>query len=69
MDSNVGSTDKLARIVVGAVAGLLSLATLAGAVAAPTVVAPLAGVVAVLMLGTAFTNRCAVYSLLGISTR
>lgn len=69
MDTNVGSTDKIARIAVGALAGLLSLAALADAVAISGLGALLLGVVAVLMLGTAFTSKCAVYSALGISTR
>ncbi|WP_284014830.1 YgaP family membrane protein [Halobaculum litoreum] len=69
METNVGSTDKLARIVVGALAGVLSLATLANAVPLPTVGALLLGAVAVIMLVTAFTSSCAVYSVLGISTR
>ena len=69
METNVGSTDKLVRIVIGALAGAISLATLAEAVALPSVAALALGVVAVLMLGTAFTNRCAVYSVLGMSTR
>lgn len=69
MDTNVGSTDKTVRILVGAVAGLLSLATLAGAVSLPSVAALVLGVVAVLLLVTGATSRCALYSALGISTR
>jgi hypothetical protein len=69
MEANVGSTDKLARIVVGAVAGTVSLAGLADAVAVTGVVSLVLGVVAILMLGTAFTSKCALYSALGVSTR
>ncbi|MFC6784481.1 DUF2892 domain-containing protein [Halobaculum halobium] len=69
MEMNVGSTDKLARIAVGALAGAVSLAGLAGAVEVQGVVSLVLGVVAALMLGTAFTSKCALYSALGISTR
>jgi len=69
METNVGSTDRLVRIVVGALAGIVSLAGLAQVVELQGAVSLLLGIVAVLMLGTAFTNRCAVYSLLGVNTR
>lgn len=69
METNVGSTDKLVRIAVGAIAGFVSLAGLAQIVELQGVVSLLLGIVAILMLGTAFTNKCAVYSLLGVSTR
>ncbi|SDN13709.1 Protein of unknown function [Halogranum gelatinilyticum] len=69
MEANVGSTDKTVRILVGAGAGIASLAVLAGAVSLPSVASLLLGVVAVLLLGTAFTSKCALYSALGISTR
>jgi len=69
METNVGSSDKLVRIVVGALAGIVSLAGLAQVVELQGVVSLLLGIVAILMLGTAFTNKCAVYSLLGVSTR
>lgn len=69
MDTNVGSTDKLVRIAVGAVAGIVSLAGLAQVMELQGIVSLALGIVAILMLGTAFTSRCAVYSLLGVSTR
>jgi len=69
METNVGSSDKLVRIVVGALAGIVSLAGLAQVVELQGVVSLLLGIVAILMLGTAFTNKCAVYSLFGVSTR
>ena len=40
MEKNVGSNDKVVRIVVGAVAGVLSLAVLGGQVGLPTVASP-----------------------------
>lgn len=69
METNVGSTDKTVRMLVGAVAGSVSLAVLAGSVPLPGVASLVLGVVALLMLGTAFTSKCALYSALGISTR
>ncbi|QZX99156.1 YgaP family membrane protein [Halobaculum rubrum] len=69
METNVGSTDKLVRIAVGAIAGIVSLAGLAQVVELQGVVSLVLGIVAVLMLGTAFANTCAVYSALGVSTR
>ena len=68
MDINVGATDKSVRTVVGAVAGVLSLAILAGQLGAPALASPVLGVVALVMLGTAATRSCPVYSVLGMST-
>lgn len=68
MKQNVGSLDKTARIAVGAVAGMLSLAVLGGQVGLPTIASPVLGVVALMMLGTAVTGTCGLYSLLGVDT-
>ncbi len=68
MDVNVGSTDKLTRIAVGAVAGLLSIGVLVGSVSLPAVLSPVLGLVAVIMLVTGYTGLCPVYSLLGVDT-
>ncbi|WP_181693062.1 DUF2892 domain-containing protein [Natronomonas sp. LN261] len=68
MNKNVGSTDRLIRTLVGAISGLVSLAILAGVVSLPTIVSPVLGVVAVMMLGTALTGTCALYSILGLDT-
>ena len=69
METNVGPTDKLVRIAVGAIVGSVSLAGLAQVVELSGVVSLVLGIVAILMLGTDFTNTCAVYSALGVSTR
>ncbi|WP_277554021.1 YgaP family membrane protein [Halobaculum limi] len=69
MDTNVGPTDKTVRILVGALAGALSLATLASVVSLPSIAALVLGIVAVILLVTGATSRCALYSALGISTR
>lgn len=68
MNKNVGSTDKMFRTLVGALAGVVSLATLAGAVPLPAVISPVLGVVAIMMLGTALTGTCGLYSVLGVDT-
>lgn len=68
MEKNVGSTDRSVRTLIGAVAGLLSLAILANAVSLPEVASPVLGVVAIIMLGTAATGTCGLYSVLGVDT-
>jgi len=68
MNINVGATDKLVRTIIGAIAGVLSLAILAEQLPAPALASPLLGVVALIMLGTAATRFCPVYSVLGMST-
>jgi len=68
MDVNVGQTDKTVRIVIGAIIGLLSLATLAGAVPLPAIAAPVLGVGALILLITGYTGFCGLYSVLGVDT-
>ncbi|ELZ49998.1 hypothetical protein C464_03427 [Halorubrum coriense DSM 10284] len=68
MNQNVGSTDKRVRTAVGAVAGAVSLATLAGSAPLPDIAAPVLGVVAIAMLATAATGTCGLYSVLGVDT-
>jgi len=68
MDINVGATDKSVRTIIGAIAGVLSLAILAGQLAVPVLASPVLGLVALMMLGTAATGSCPVYSVLGMST-
>lgn len=68
METNVGATDQSVRTVIGAVAGVVSLAVLTGQLAAPALVSPVLGLVALVMLGTAATNSCPLYSVLGMST-
>ncbi|MCU4719650.1 YgaP family membrane protein [Halapricum hydrolyticum] len=68
MEQNVGSLDKNVRIAVGAVAGTVSLAVLGGQVDLPEIASPVLGIVAVMMLATAVTGTCGLYSVLGIDT-
>lgn len=73
MEETVGDTDKVVRIVLGAVFGLLSLGILADmlpeSISMPLIAAPVLGLVAIVLLGTAFTSKCALYSALGIDTK
>jgi hypothetical protein len=68
MERNVGSMDRRLRTTVGAVAGTASLATLVGAGSLPAVLSPVLGLVAIMMLATAATGACPVYSLLGVDS-
>ncbi|MBC5793338.1 MAG: DUF2892 domain-containing protein [Nanohaloarchaea archaeon] len=72
MEENVGDTDSLVRIVVGAVAGLLSLGILADVLPAsmnlPEIASPILGIIAIALLATGFTSKCGLYSALGINT-
>ena len=68
MKQNIGSLDGTVRILIGAVAGLLSLAILASAVSLPAIVSPVLGVVSVIMLGPGLIGSCPLYTLLGLDT-
>jgi len=68
MERNVGSTDALVRVLVGALLGAASLAVLGGYVEAAAILSPVLGLAAVLLLATGLTNTCGVYGALGVST-
>lgn len=68
MDTNVGSMDRRARTALGAVSGTVSLTILAGVVALPAVVSLVLGIVALVLLATAATGSCGLYSVLGVDT-
>jgi hypothetical protein len=65
---NVGETDRMVRIGIGALAGLISLAILANVVQLPELASPVLGLAAVVLLGTGYTGMCPIYSLLGVDT-
>lgn len=73
MEENLGETDKVVRIVLGAVSGLISLGILADLIPeslpAPMIASPILGLVAMALLATAFTNKCGLYSALGMNTK
>ena len=71
MEENVGKADSIVRLIIGAVAGTVSLAMLGGVSALsgiPMILSPILGVVAIMMLATAFTKSCWLYSVLGVDT-
>jgi len=68
MAQNVGATDGRIRIGLGAIAGIVSLAVLAGAMGLPPLAAPVLGLGAVILLGTGLTGFCPLYSVLGMDT-
>ncbi|MEF8825323.1 MAG: DUF2892 domain-containing protein [Halapricum sp.] len=68
VNQNVGSVDRLLRTAIGAVLGAGSLAILVGIGSLPSLLSPVLGVLALVMLGTAASGTCGVYSVFGIDT-
>ena len=68
MEENVGDTDGLVRILVGAVLGLASIGILANMVPLGQIYSPVLGVLSLVLLATGFTGKCGLYSALGINT-
>lgn len=68
MEKNVGDTDRIVRIGLGAVTGAASLAILGNVVEANQMLSPVLGVVSLALLGTAYTSKCALYNALGMNT-
>lgn len=68
MEENVGDTDKMVRIALGAILGLASLAILGNFVEAPQILSPVLGVLSLVFLATGFTSKCMVYELVGMDT-
>jgi hypothetical protein len=68
MARNVGSTDQLVRILLGAVAGLVSIGILIDVVPLPAVSSPVLGVAAMILLVTGVTGFCGLYTVLGVDT-
>ncbi|MEF8883421.1 MAG: DUF2892 domain-containing protein [Halapricum sp.] len=73
MERNVGSTDRLARIVLGVVALAVAIALFAGiggiSGAVGTVVGPVVlAVIGAVLVVTGYTQTCPAYRLIGIRT-
>ena len=68
MEENVGDTDGIVRILVGAVLGLASLGILLNMVPLDALYSPVLGVLSIVLLATGFTSRCALYSAVGVNT-
>lgn len=73
MEENVGGSDRLARIAVGAIVGAVSLALLgpveSSGLPLGQYLSPVLGVVALVLLGTGYTRKCYLYNVLGMNTR
>ena len=68
MDKNVGSTDKIVRIVLGAILGLVSIGILADYVPVTEIASPVLGVLSIVLLATGYFGKCGLYSALGMDT-
>ncbi|MDR5673805.1 DUF2892 family protein [Halalkaliarchaeum sp. AArc-CO] len=68
MERNVGETDRLVRIALGAVSGLASLGILGGVIAASGGLALVLGLVAIVLLATGTAGTCGAYQVLGVNT-
>ncbi|SDX91394.1 YgaP family membrane protein [Halobellus clavatus] len=68
MEQNVGQTDSIVRIALGALAGAVSLGILGNVVPGSGVLSLVLGVVAIMALGTGLTGQCGLYSLIGVDT-
>ncbi|MHB9285990.1 DUF2892 domain-containing protein [Halobacteriales archaeon Cl-PHB] len=73
MKTNVGKNDRLARLLIGTILAIVAVASWGGylTLASGFLGAALlwtALVVGVVLVGTAFTGSCLIYSVLGIST-
>lgn len=62
MTKNVGQTDKIIRIVLGALLLILAFAAFGGGLKW------LAAIVGLVLIGTGLMNTCPAYSLLGVNT-
>lgn len=68
MEANVGATDRQLRTALGAILGTVSLAVLGGVTGLPSVLSPVLGVLSAVLLGTAATGTCGLYTALGVDT-
>ncbi|MEF8776042.1 MAG: DUF2892 domain-containing protein [Haloarculaceae archaeon] len=68
MDINVGSTDRLVRIVIGLIAAVAGIVVVAGIVETSPVIGAIALVVGVVLLATGATQKCPFYQGIGVST-
>lgn len=68
MEENVGGNDRLVRILLGAVLGLVSLGVLGGYLQYPMWTSPVLGVLALVLFGTAYTCKCKFNEMLGRDT-
>jgi len=68
METNIGSVDRIARLVGGAVLTAIGIAALADILHAGTIVGAIATLVGLVFFGTGLTRFCLLYQLLGVDT-
>ena len=68
MEKNVGGLDRKMRIASGALAGLVSLVILAGYLQVDQLFSLVLGVLSLMLLGTAYSQKCPVCNALGHSS-
>lgn len=69
MDKNVGSLDRLARLVLGGLLILAGLAGYLGTLELGLTIAGLALVIGAVLLATGATQRCPLWAVLRVNTR
>lgn len=65
MNKNIGGLALKMRIVAGVIAGLASLAILAGYLPADELFSLILGVLAIILFGTAYTQKCPICAKIG----
>jgi len=68
MENNIGATDRLARILVGATLLVTGLAAFTGLLGLGTTVGAIAVLLGVVLVATGLVRMCLLYRLLGIDT-
>ena len=68
MEENVGNTDKIVRIILGAILGTASIAILAGYIDYAEIYSAVLGILSLILLVTGFVGKCGFYQALGINT-
>ncbi|WP_254525661.1 YgaP family membrane protein [Natrinema caseinilyticum] len=68
MDHNIGSADRIVRLIGGAVLIAIGVASLVGLLGFGTVAGVGAVLIGAVFLGTALTRICLVYRILGVET-
>mgnify|MGYP000426728077 CR=1 FL=1 len=74
MEDNVGKIDKYLRIITGAIMGTVSLlvlgqvTTIPAIASLPSILSPILGVISLILLATALTKKCGLYTLIGVKT-
>lgn len=68
MNTNIGDSDRTARLIVGVALLALGSAGAAGLVGVGLTVAAVAGLVGAVLVGTALTRFCLLYRVIGVDT-